>query len=43
MTDFKDKAELFNFFFSKQCCIIPNNSSLTANFNYVLLTNAYLQ
>ena len=35
ITDFKEKAELFNFSFSKQCCLIPNNSSLTADFNHI--------
>ena len=35
ITDFQEKVKLFKFFFSKQCCIIPNNSSLTADFNYI--------
>ena len=30
-TDFKEKAQLFNIFFSKQCSLIPNNSSLPAD------------
>ena len=28
MTNFKDKANIFNDFFSKQCQLIPNNSTL---------------
>ena len=36
ITDFKEKAKLFNFFlFSKQCFLIPNNSSLPADSNYI--------
>ena len=35
MTDFKEKAQLFNIFFSKQCSLIPNNSSLPADVNYI--------
>ena len=35
MTDFKEKAQLFNIFFSKQCSLIPNNSSLSADVNYI--------
>ena len=35
ITDFKEKAQLFNIFFSKQCFFIPNNSSLPADFNYI--------
>ena len=35
ITDFKKKAKLFNFFFSKQCSPIPNNSSLPADVNYI--------
>ena len=35
ITDFQEKFKLFKFFFSKQCCIIPNHSSLTADFNYI--------
>ena len=33
-TDFKQKAELFNPFFSKQCSFISNDSSLTSYINY---------
>ena len=33
-TDFKEKAELFNSFFSKQCSLISNNSSLPNYINY---------
>ena len=35
ITDFKKKAQLFNFFFSKQWSLIPNNSSLPADVNYI--------
>ena len=35
ITDLKEKAQLFNFFFSKQCSLIPNNSSLPADVNYI--------
>ena len=28
ITDFKEKVELFNSFFSKKCSLISNNSSL---------------
>ena len=31
VTDFKKKAELFNWFFAKQCCIINNSSELPSN------------
>ena len=34
ITDFKEKAELFNSFFSKQCPLISNNSSLPNYINY---------
>ena len=34
ITDFKEKAELFNSFFSKQCSLISNNSSLPSYINY---------
>ena len=34
ITDFKKKAELFNSFFSKQCSLISNNSSLPSYINY---------
>ena len=34
ITDFKEKAQLSNIFFSKQCSLIPNNSSLPADVNY---------
>ena len=33
ITDFKEKAQLFNIFFSKQFSLIPNNSSLPADVN----------
>ena len=35
ITNFKEKAQLFNIFFSKQCSLIPNNSSLPADVNYI--------
>ena len=35
ITDFKKKAQLFNIFFSKQCSLIPNNSSVNADVNYI--------
>ena len=38
ITDFKEKAQLFNFF-SKQCSLIPNNSSLPPDINYVTDVN----
>ena len=41
ITDIKEKAKLFNFFFSRQCSLIPINSFLTAD--VILLTRAYLQ
>ena len=34
ITHFKEKKQLFNIFFSKQCSLIPNNSSLPADINY---------
>ena len=34
ITDFKEKAQLFNSFFSKQCSLISNNSSLPNHINY---------
>ena len=35
ITDFKEKAQLFNILFFKQCSLIPNNSSLPADVNYI--------
>ena len=35
ITDFKENAQLFNFFFFKQCSLIPNNSTLPADVNYI--------
>ena len=35
VTDFKEKAELFNAFFAKQCSLIDNNSSLPKNLIYL--------
>ena len=34
LTDFKEKTELFNSFFSKQCSLISSNSSLPSYINY---------
>ena len=34
ITDFKEKAELFNSFFSKQCSIMDNGSKLSSNLVY---------
>ena len=34
ITDFKEKAELFNSFFSKQCSIMDNGSKLPSNLVY---------
>ena len=42
ITDFKEKAELFNSFFSKQCSLISNNSALPNCINYTT-ENAYLR
>ena len=35
ITDFKEKAQLFSIFFSKQCSLIPNSSSLPTDVNYI--------
>ena len=35
ITDFKEKVQLFNVSFSKQCFLIPNNSSLSADVNFI--------
>ena len=35
ITDFKEKAEHFNFYFSKQYSLILNNSSLPGDANYI--------
>ena len=35
VTDFKEKAELFNAFFAKQCSLIENDSSLPKNLIYL--------
>ena len=35
MTDFKEKAELFNAFFSKQCFLIKNSSKLPSHLHYL--------
>ena len=34
MTDFKEKVELFNAFFAKQCSLIKNSSKLSSHFHY---------
>ena len=36
IADFRKKAQLFDFFFSKQCFLNPNNSSLPADVNYII-------
>ena len=36
ITDFKEKAKVFNFFFSNQCSLMPNNKLMSTK----LLTNA---
>ena len=35
ITDFKEKAELFNFFFSNQCFLLKNCGKLPTNSRYV--------
>ena len=35
ITDFKEKAELFNSFFSNQCSLLKNCSKLPTNLRYV--------
>ena len=35
ITDFKEKAELFNSFFSNQCSLLKNRSKLPTNLRYV--------
>ena len=35
MTDFKEKAKLFNAFFRKQCSLIKNSSKLPLHFHYL--------
>ena len=32
VTNFQKKAQLFNLFFAKQCCLIENSSELLLNF-----------
>ena len=34
-TDFKEKVELFHFFFSKQCSVILNNTSVPSDVNHI--------
>ena len=34
ITDFKEKAELFNSFFAKQCSLIRNDSDLPTSLNF---------
>ena len=38
-TDFKEKAELFNSFYSKQCSLISNNSSRPSYINHTTETS----
>ena len=35
ITDFKEKVQLFNIFFSKQCSFFPNSSSFPTDVNYI--------
>ena len=42
ITDFKEKAQLFNIFFSNQCSLIPYNTLLLLMLT-ILMTNVYLQ
>ena len=42
ITDFKEKVQLFNVFFSKQRSLIPNNNFLPADVNYIT-DKLYLQ
>ena len=35
ITDFKEKAELFNSFFSNQCSLLKSCSKITTNLRYV--------
>ena len=35
VTDFKEKAEFFNFFFAKQCSLIKNSSKLPSHLHYL--------
>ena len=35
MTDFKEKAELFNALFAKQCSLIKNSSKLPSHLHYL--------
>ena len=46
ITDFKEKAELFNSFFEKQCSLISNSRELPLNLHYttylvIILTRLY--
>ena len=42
ITEFKEKAKLFKVFFSNQCSLIPNNSSLPGDVNGIT-KSAYLE
>ena len=42
ITDFKEKAQLFNIFFSNQCSLIPYNTLFLLMLT-ILMTNVYLQ
>ena len=35
VTDFKKKAELFNYYFANQCTLINSNSTLPVNVQYL--------
>ena len=41
ITDFKEKAELFNSFFAKQCSVVRNDSELPMSLTFY--TIVYLQ
>ena len=41
VTDFQEKANIFNSFFAKQCTLVSSNSVLPSEFTY--LTKKYIQ
>ena len=41
VTDFQEKAKIFNFFFAKQCTLVSNNSILPSEFTY--MTEEHIQ
>ena len=36
ITDFEEKAKIFNSFFAKQCTLVLNNSVLRSEFTYIM-------